>query len=220
MVEERKNIDEMTKSELAVELDHLRIAYDRMVLMQDIVVMVGRMVTTMDLWKIKDYVEKVYKDKVAGNWGFLYGVRDNIVDMANNLAKLSILPIFYRKIDIICKRNGLFCFWFSKIFFLAVRYNNVFPIRFNFNIFLHFPTSISFLLPLRARACGGIEPPYTVRLLVSISSLLPNKIYSINSVFIINPINSVHPSIGMRLFHVPQVKQALANGAFIIKIIF
>lgn len=88
MAEERKNIDKMTKSELAVELDHLRIAYDRMVLMQDIVVMVGRMVTTMDLQKIKDYVEKVYKDKVAGNWGFLYGVRDNIVDMANNLAKL------------------------------------------------------------------------------------------------------------------------------------
>jgi len=86
--EERKNIDKMTKSELAFELDNLRMEYDRMALMQEIMVMVSRMVTTMDLRKIKDYVEKVYKEKVAGDWGFLYGVRDNIVDMANNLAEL------------------------------------------------------------------------------------------------------------------------------------
>lgn len=86
--EERKNIDKMTKSEMATELEHIRMDYDRMVLMQEIMVMVSRMVTTMDLQRIKDFTEKVYKEKVAGDWGFLYGVRDNIVDMANNLVKL------------------------------------------------------------------------------------------------------------------------------------
>lgn len=88
MSEEHKKIDEMTKSELKFELNNLRMEYDRMTLMRDIMVMVGRMVTTIDLQKIKDYVEKVYKEKVSGNWGFYYGVRDNIVDMANNLAEM------------------------------------------------------------------------------------------------------------------------------------
>lgn len=88
MADERKNIDEMTKSELKFELDNLRMDYDRLAIMRDIMVMVGRMVTTMDLQKIKDFVGKVYKEKVAGDWGFLYGVRDNICDMADNLAGL------------------------------------------------------------------------------------------------------------------------------------
>lgn len=86
--EERKNIDEMTKSEMSFELDNLRMEYDRLTLVQEIMVMVNHMVTTMDLQRIKDFVEKVYNEKVAGDWGFLYGVRDNIVDMANNLAEL------------------------------------------------------------------------------------------------------------------------------------
>ncbi len=88
MLEEHKKIDEMAKSELKFELNNLRMEYDRMTLMRDIMVMVGRMVTTIDLQKIKDYVEKVYKEKVSGNWGFYYGVRDNIVDMVNNLAEM------------------------------------------------------------------------------------------------------------------------------------
>lgn len=88
MADERKNIDKMTKSEMSFELDNLRMEYDRLSIMRDIMVMVGRMVTTMDLKKIRDYVEKVYKEKVAGDWAFLYGVHDNIVDMANNLAEL------------------------------------------------------------------------------------------------------------------------------------
>ena len=64
MLEEHKKIDEMAKSELKFELNNLRMEYDRMTLMRDIMVMVGRMVTTIDLQKIKDYVEKVYKEKV------------------------------------------------------------------------------------------------------------------------------------------------------------
>lgn len=88
MADERKNIDKMTKSEMSFELDNLRMEYDRLAIMRDIMVMVGRMVTTMDLKKIRDYVEKVYKEKVAGDWTFLYGVHDNIVDMADKLAEL------------------------------------------------------------------------------------------------------------------------------------
>lgn len=88
MADERKKINEMTKSEMAFELDNLRMEYDRFAIIHDIMVIVGRMVTNMDLKKIKDYVEEVYKEKVAGDWGFSHGVRDNIVDMVNNLAEM------------------------------------------------------------------------------------------------------------------------------------
>lgn len=88
MSDERKNIDEMTKSELKFELDNLRMEYDRLAVMRDIMVIVGRMATTMDLQKIKDYAEKVYDKTVANSWAYLYGVHDNIVDMADNLAEL------------------------------------------------------------------------------------------------------------------------------------
>ncbi|MCM1441884.1 MAG: hypothetical protein NC131_22130 [Roseburia sp.] len=88
LTEERKKIDSMTKSEMAFELDNLRMEYDRLALMQEIMVIVGRMVTTDELQRIKDYVEKVYKESIAGRWAFIYGVRDNIVDMVNNLADL------------------------------------------------------------------------------------------------------------------------------------
>ena len=86
MEKSRKHIDEMTKTELKVELDDLRNEYDMMALRAEIVKMIDRMVTVSDLKKIRDFVEKVYKKEVAGTWGFWYGMRDNIVDMANNLA--------------------------------------------------------------------------------------------------------------------------------------
>ena len=84
---ERKRIDKMTKSDMATELDTLRDDYDRLNLMHEIINFIGRMVMTVDLKKVRDYAEKVYKQSVD-SWGFLYGKRDNICDMANNLAEL------------------------------------------------------------------------------------------------------------------------------------
>lgn len=84
---ERKSIDKMTKSEMATELDILRDDYDRLKLMRDIMNFIGRMVTNVDLKKVRDYTEKVYKQSID-SLGFLYGKRDNICDMANNLAEL------------------------------------------------------------------------------------------------------------------------------------
>ncbi|MGN0340145.1 MAG: hypothetical protein ACI4D0_06575 [Lachnospira sp.] len=85
--EQRKDINEMTKAELRFELDNMRIEYDRMVLRNDIMKLVDRMVLSMDLQKVKDFVEDVYKQEME-HWGFLYGMRDNIHDMADNLADM------------------------------------------------------------------------------------------------------------------------------------
>lgn len=85
--EQRKDINEMTKAELRCELDNMRIEYDRMTLRNDIVKLVDRMVLSMDLQKVKDYTEKIYKQEME-HWGFLYGMRDNLCDMANNLTNM------------------------------------------------------------------------------------------------------------------------------------
>lgn len=85
--EQRKDIDEMTKAELRCELDNMRIEYDIMTLRNDIVKLVDRMVLSMDLQKVKDFTEDIYKQEME-HWGFLYGMRDNIHDMADNLADM------------------------------------------------------------------------------------------------------------------------------------
>lgn len=81
------NAKTLTKPELETELDDLRIECDRMETKQEIMDIINRIVTVSDLQKIKDYAEKVYKESMK-HWGMMYGVRDNIVDMADNLAEL------------------------------------------------------------------------------------------------------------------------------------
>lgn len=88
MRKEIKHIDEMTKSELKTELDELRCEYKMLKLKSDISAICDRFVTSMELQKVKDYAEKVYKQEVVEHWGFWYGVRDNIRDMADKLAEL------------------------------------------------------------------------------------------------------------------------------------
>lgn len=85
MSKERKDIDDMTKSELKFELDKLRSEYDKLKLKDEISAICDRFVTSMELQKVKDYAEKVYKQEVVERWGFLYGVRDNIHDMTDRL---------------------------------------------------------------------------------------------------------------------------------------
>lgn len=87
IIEQRKDINEMTKAELRFELDNMRIEYDRMALRNDIMKLVDRIVLSMDLQKIKDFADDVYKQEME-HWGFLYGMRDNIHDMADNLADM------------------------------------------------------------------------------------------------------------------------------------
>ena len=85
--EQRKDINKMTKEELRFELEDLRDEYERMTLRNDIVKLVDRMVLFTDLQKVKDYIEGVYKQEME-EWGFLYGMRDNIHDIADNLANV------------------------------------------------------------------------------------------------------------------------------------
>lgn len=88
MKENRKHINEMTKSELRFELDNLRVEYEFLKVKTDIIKMLDRFVTVRELNKIKDYADKVYKQETLKNWGFFYGMRDNIHDMADNLAEM------------------------------------------------------------------------------------------------------------------------------------
>lgn len=88
MKESRKYIEEMTKGELKREVETLRYEYDKLRIKEDIVKMLDRIVTNSDLELIRDYVEKIYKKELEKNWGFFYGMRDNIVDMANNLVEV------------------------------------------------------------------------------------------------------------------------------------
>lgn len=85
--EQKKDIDEMTQAELRYELDNMRIEYDRMTLRNDIMKLVDRMILSTDLQKIKVCAEKMYKQEMK-DWGSLYGMRDNICDMADNLADM------------------------------------------------------------------------------------------------------------------------------------
>lgn len=85
---ERKNIDEMTKAELKTELEDLRNEYDSLEIKNDIVKMLDRMPTSIELQEIRKCVEKVYKKSTVEHWGFLNGVHDNICDMADNLLEV------------------------------------------------------------------------------------------------------------------------------------
>lgn len=86
--EKRKHVDEMTKAELRYELDDLRSEYDRMMLRNEIVNKIDKLVAFEQLEIVHDFVNKVYKKEICDKFGFWYGMRDNIVDMANNLAEM------------------------------------------------------------------------------------------------------------------------------------
>lgn len=86
--EVKKHVDKMSKSELKIELENLRLEYEDIVLKEEIIKMIKRIPASDALFKIKDYVEKVYKENVAGGWGFMHGVHGNIVDMADNLLEM------------------------------------------------------------------------------------------------------------------------------------
>lgn len=82
---ECKNVDEMTKAELKRALEDLRCEYDALKIKNDIIKLLDRMPTSMDLKEIKKYAEKVYQKSMDKHWGFLNGVHDNICNMADNL---------------------------------------------------------------------------------------------------------------------------------------
>lgn len=90
MNNKKKNIDidKMTKSELKTELDDLRYEHEKLKVKTDIIKLLDRFVTIDELEKIRDFAEKIYKNETVKNWGFLYGMRDNIIDMADNLAEI------------------------------------------------------------------------------------------------------------------------------------
>lgn len=88
MKENRKHIDEMTKSELKFELDNLRDEYALLKVKTDIIKLLDRFVTVDELDKVKNYAEKVYKQETLKHWDFFFGMRDNIHDMADNLVEM------------------------------------------------------------------------------------------------------------------------------------
>lgn len=77
----------MTKTELQYENEELRDELEFIKVKEEIKKMVDRMVTIKDLNEIKEKVEKVYNKSIAGEWRRLYGMRDNIHDMVDNLSR-------------------------------------------------------------------------------------------------------------------------------------
>lgn len=101
---ERKSIDEMTKAELKRELDELRCDYDTLKIKNDIIKLLDRMPTSIELEKVSKYAEKVYQKSIDNDWTFLHGVHDNICNMVDNLLEagdyrtLNYLNCFHRQI--------------------------------------------------------------------------------------------------------------------------
>lgn len=88
MKENKKHVDEMTKSELRFELDNLRDEYAVLKVKADIIKLLDRFVTVSELTKVKEYIEAVYEQDTLKTFGSFYGMRDNIHKMADNLAEL------------------------------------------------------------------------------------------------------------------------------------
>lgn len=68
------------------ELEEIKEEYDLMKAKEETKKIIDRMVTINEVEKIKSYAEKIYNQSIAGDWAFLYGMRDNIHDMTDNLA--------------------------------------------------------------------------------------------------------------------------------------
>lgn len=79
----------MTKEELKFELENMNDEYELLKVKSDIIKLLDRFVTVNELEKIKEYVEKIYKQEVVKDWGFFYGMRDNIHIMADNLVEMN-----------------------------------------------------------------------------------------------------------------------------------
>lgn len=86
--EQLQDINKMSKTDLRIELDDLRREYKIIKLREDIIKMINRIDTTDELEKIKKFTEKQYNDSYLANFGYLSGMRDNIQDMAENLAEI------------------------------------------------------------------------------------------------------------------------------------
>ena len=76
----------MTKSKLQYENEELRDELEFIKVKEEIKKMVDRMALIDDLNEIKEKVEKVYNKSIAGEWHRLFGMRDNIHDMVDNLS--------------------------------------------------------------------------------------------------------------------------------------
>lgn len=49
---------------------------------------IDRLVCIDEVNKVKSFVNKIYNDDMEKHWGFLFGMRDNIHDMADKLADM------------------------------------------------------------------------------------------------------------------------------------
>ncbi len=86
--EQLQDINKMSKADLRIELEDLRLEHKIIKLREDIIKMINRIDATGELEKIKDFAEKQYKDSYLAKFGCLGGMRDNIQDMAENLAEI------------------------------------------------------------------------------------------------------------------------------------
>ena len=81
-----KDIDKMSKNELRFELDTLRDDYRHLESIVEIIRILLKLPTYIELEQVKSKAEAVYK-KSMDSWGFLFGLRDNIIKMAETLAE-------------------------------------------------------------------------------------------------------------------------------------
>lgn len=70
------------------ELEEIKEEYDLLIAKEQAKQFIDKLVTIDEVNSIKDYAEDVYKNSITDTWGFLYGMRDNIHDMTENLAKV------------------------------------------------------------------------------------------------------------------------------------
>ncbi len=70
------------------ELEEIKDEYDLIKAKEEAKKYIDRLICISEVNKVKDYAEKVYKDNMEKHWGFFYGMRDNIHDMADNLADM------------------------------------------------------------------------------------------------------------------------------------
>ena len=105
---EPRDVEEMSGDECRTELDELRDEYEKLQLIDQIETLIRKLPTAIELRKALEATREVYEE-AANNWQFLYPVRDNIVQIANNftddLRHQELNMLCAAMIDY-CERNG------------------------------------------------------------------------------------------------------------------
>ena len=85
-VDSSGDLDTMTREELDFELSESRDELERFYLFHEVLGYVMKFETISEMKAVRDFCKILYEGQYLKNWGFLYGARDNICTIADNLA--------------------------------------------------------------------------------------------------------------------------------------